>query len=72
MGNRLLSSLIANLRVLPNSRLRIVRDFADKPSKCPSQPSLYRAPISVSRPLSLPDRKTSSEKGGMFQASRDA
>ncbi len=45
-------------------RLRIVRESLDKPGKSLRHPSPNYALISLSRPLSLPDRKYSRQKGG--------
>src|SRR5713101_7325340 len=56
----------------PDFRLKIVRDFADQASNLLSDPSPYRATISLSRPLSAPDRKSSGKMGGMCQPPRDA
>ncbi len=51
-------------RTTTNSRLRIVRDFADKTGKLPSHLNMYLALTCLSRPLSVPDSKMFPEKGG--------
>jgi len=49
---------------LPDFRMKIVRDFDDQASKLMSRPSPYYGTISLSRPLSLADRKFARKKGG--------
>src|SRR3989442_4144456 len=71
-GNRPLSARFSN----PGPRLHTAREIvlgrATKPHFPPQHPSPDYALISLSCPLSVPDRKSSLEKGGAFQASRNA